>query len=148
VLLPSILNVKLVCNLMYALKPHQLDMYSFAVTICTNSGGGVNQSFKIFLYRVSSFQCSLFVPSIDLSSIELSKLVRRPVPLLSLAESTKMQTYIPFWYDLEIFQLRQGFMVIRVYWVMISACLNYRLFLFVVYICYFRFYSVTVLTIL
>lgn len=53
-----------------------------------------NQSSKIFLYGISSFQCSLFVPSADCSSVELSKLVR-PIPLLSLAESTKMQKYIP-----------------------------------------------------
>lgn len=45
---------------------------------------------------MSSFKYSLFVPNIDFSFIELSKLVKRPMPLLSLAESTKMQAYIPY----------------------------------------------------
>lgn len=70
------------------------------------------------------------------------------MPLLSLAESTKMQAYIPLWYDLEIIQLGQGFLVIRIYWIMINSCLHYRNILFMFYICSFRFGSVTVLAIL
>lgn len=73
--------------------------------------GSRSQSLKIFLYEVSSLQYNLFVPSIDLSSIEVSRLVRRPVPLLSLTGSTKMQPYIPCWCDFEIIQLGQGFLI-------------------------------------
>lgn len=60
-----------------------------------------NQSSKIFLYGILSFQCSLFVPTVDSSSVELIKLLR-PIPLLSLGESIKMQKYIPCWFVGEI----------------------------------------------
>lgn len=87
----SILNMKLVCCLQCALNPCQLDSYFFLVIILIKSWGDWvvrNQSSKIFLYGISSFQYSLFVPSVDFSSVELSKLVR-PMPLLSLAKVPK-----------------------------------------------------------
>lgn len=109
-------------------------------------GGSRSQSLKIFLYGISSLQYNLFVPSIVLSSVEVSRLVRRPVPLLSLTDSTKMQSYIPCWCDFEIIQLGQGFSI-RIYWVMIKACLHYQNILFMFCICSFRLISVTVLAI-
>lgn len=56
-----------------------------------------NQSSKIFLYGISSFRYSLFVPSVDFSSVELSKLVR-PIPLLCLAEGTKVPKCVLCWF--------------------------------------------------
>lgn len=104
-----------------------------------------NQSSKIFLYGILSFQYSLFVPSVDFSSVELNKLVR-PIQTSSVP-GRKCK-------DAEICSLLgccgcnlgwTRFLGNKKYWVMISACLCYQNLLFLFYVSSFRSISVAVL---